>query len=114
MTASLSYLITVDFIIKIPTREEEKKKLTSQRRLPLHFVFSLYFLHSLAADWKVTNIECVLERLLETCPNLEAISVSGWKEFTGDHLAFLVQKFKSLQRIDLSSVNVSLYTPIKY
>lgn len=61
----------------------------------------------LVADWKVTNIECVLERLLETCPNLEAVSVSGWKEFTGDHLAFLVQKFKSLQRIDLSSVNVS-------
>lgn len=60
------------------------------------------------ADWKVTNIECVLERLLETCPNLEAISVSGWKEFTGDQLAFLVQKFKSLERIDLSSVNMEL------
>lgn len=80
------------------------------------FFFSLY--STLAADWKVTNIECVLERLLETCPNLEAISVSGWKEFTGDHLAFLVQKFKSLQRIDLSSVNVSIvylsHLPPKY
>lgn len=73
----------------------------------IYFDFAIFF--EFAADWKVTNIECVLERLLETCPNLEAISVSGWKEFTGDHLAFLVQKFKSLERIDLSSVNVRFY-----
>lgn len=56
----------------------------------------------------MTNIECVLEHLLEACPKLEAISLAGWKEFTGDHLAYLVEGFKSLQRIDLSSVNVSV------
>lgn len=33
---------------------------------------------------------------------------AGWKEFTGDHLAYLVEEFKSIQRIDLSSVNVSI------
>ncbi|XP_031640713.1 F-box/LRR-repeat protein 6 isoform X2 [Contarinia nasturtii] len=60
------------------------------------------------ANWKVTNIECVLDHLLDACPNLEAISLAGWKEFTGDHLAYLVEEFKSLQRIDLSSVNLEL------
>lgn len=85
-----------------------------QFKYAYHFISFFFSISTpFVADWKVTNIECVLERLLETCPNLEAISVSGWKEFTGDHLAFLVQKFKSLQRIDLSSVNVSSY-PILY
>lgn len=38
---------------------------------------------------------------------------TGWKEFTGDHLAYLVEEFKSIQRIDLSSVNVSISTRYK-
>lgn len=95
----------------------------------------------------MTNIECVLDHLLDACPNLEAISLAGkiklllfvkdfldfdgnindkktifvsiileptgWKEFTGDHLAYLVEEFKSIQRIDLSSVNVSISTRYK-
>lgn len=59
------------------------------------------------ANWKVTNIDCVLDYLYEACPDLIGISLAGWKEFTGDQLAFLVEQFKSLKRIDLSSVNVS-------
>lgn len=70
------------------------------------FHFPSYSIYT--ANWKVTNIECVLDHLIEACPNLEAISLAGWKEFTGDHLAKLVEKFQSLQRIDLSSVNVSV------
>lgn len=56
----------------------------------------------------MTNIECVMSYLLEACPALEGISLAGWKKFTGDQLASLVEDFKSLERIDLSSINVSL------
>lgn len=62
---------------------------------------------SFAANWKVTNIECVMSYLLEASPDLEGISLAGWKKFTGDQLATLVEDFKKLERIDLSSVNVS-------
>lgn len=72
-------------------------------------MFSILSYSIYTANWKVTNIECVLDHLIEACPNLEAISLAGWKEFTGDHLAKLVEKFQSLQRIDLSSVNVSVF-----
>lgn len=49
--------------------------------------------------------------LLEACPDLVGISLAGWKEFTGDQLASMVEDFKSLERIDLSSVNVSFKQP---
>lgn len=45
--------------------------------------------------------------MFETCPDLEGIALSGWKDFTSDHLQYLVQQFKSLRRLDLSSINVS-------
>lgn len=85
--------------------------------MELTFLFIFFFvqfpLKMCAANWKVTNIECVLNCLLEACPNLVAISLAGWKEFTGDHLAFLVDEFKRLQRIDMSSVNVRKQTSMR-
>lgn len=68
---------------------------------------------SFAANWKVTNIECVMSYLLEASPDLEGISLAGWKKFTGDQLATLVEDFKKLERIDLSSVNVSRWEESK-
>lgn len=59
-------------------------------------------------NWKITNVQCVLDRLLAAAPNLVGITLNGWKQLTSDHLMFLVQEFKSLRRIDLSSVNAEV------
>lgn len=68
-----------------------------------YWFYSFHF----TANWKVTNIDCVMDYLLEACPDLVGISLAGWKKFTGDQLASLVENFTKLERIDLSSVNVS-------
>uniref|UniRef100_A0A182QIU2 F-box domain-containing protein n=1 Tax=Anopheles farauti TaxID=69004 RepID=A0A182QIU2_9DIPT len=60
------------------------------------------------ANWKVTNVQCVLDKLLESAPNLTSITLTGWKALSSDHLLFLVQNFKSLQSLDLSSVNAEV------
>lgn len=59
-------------------------------------------------NWKVTNVQCVLDKLLSAAPNLVGITLTGWKQLTSDHLMFLVQEFKSLRRIDLSSINAEV------
>ncbi|XP_055621283.1 F-box/LRR-repeat protein 6 [Toxorhynchites rutilus septentrionalis] len=59
-------------------------------------------------NWKITNVHCVLEKLLAASPKLVGITLTGWKQLTSDHLMFLVQEFKSLRRIDLSSVNAEV------
>ncbi|XP_053689969.1 F-box/LRR-repeat protein 6 [Sabethes cyaneus] len=59
-------------------------------------------------NWKITNVQCVLDRLLAAAPNLVGITLNGWKQLTSDHLMFLVQEFKSLRRIDLSSINAEV------
>ncbi|EAA11209.3 AGAP006431-PA [Anopheles gambiae str. PEST] len=60
------------------------------------------------ANWKVTNVQCVLDKLLEAAPGLTTISLAGWKALSTDHLMFLVQNFKSLRNLDLSSVNAEV------
>lgn len=59
-------------------------------------------------NWKITNVQCVLDRLLAAAPNLVGITLTGWKQLTSDHLMWLVQEFKSLRRIDLSSINAEV------
>ena len=79
------------------------------RRVMLAIIL-LALLHScffFTANWKVTNVQCVLDKLLEAAPGLTTISLAGWKALSTDHLMFLVQNFKSLRNLDLSSVNVS-------
>lgn len=68
----------------------------------------------ISANWKVTNINCVLEYLYQFSPNLEGLNLSGWKGISSDHLLFLVQEFKSLRRIDLSSINVINYQKMSH
>jgi hypothetical protein len=58
------------------------------------------------ANWKITNVECVLEKLAEHCPHLAGLSLSGWKVLTPDNMVYIAEEFKSLERLDLSSVNV--------
>ncbi|XP_065082171.1 F-box/LRR-repeat protein 6 [Ochlerotatus camptorhynchus] len=59
-------------------------------------------------NWKITNVQCVLDKLLTVAPKLVGITLTGWKQLTSDHLMFLVQEFKSLRRIDLSSINAEV------
>ncbi|XP_075168295.1 F-box and leucine-rich repeat protein 6 [Haematobia irritans] len=60
------------------------------------------------SNFKVTDINCFLVKLVAGAPNLTSITLSGWKGFTCDHLAYLVDNMKKLERIDLSSVNVEM------
>ncbi|XP_013113955.2 uncharacterized protein LOC106091823 [Stomoxys calcitrans] len=60
------------------------------------------------SNFKVTDINCFLIKLVAGAPNLTSITLSGWKGFTCDHLAYLVDNMKKLERIDLSSVNVEM------
>lgn len=47
-------------------------------------------------------------KLTAGAPNLTSLTLSGWKGFTCDHLAYLVENMRKLERLDLSSVNVSI------
>ncbi|KAM7342018.1 F-box and leucine-rich repeat protein 6 [Cochliomyia hominivorax] len=60
------------------------------------------------SNWKVSDINCFLLKLSAGAPNLSSITLSGWKNFTHDHLAYLVDNMKKLERLDLSSVNVEM------
>lgn len=81
----------------------------TKRGLTLQFRF-----HSgrYVGNWKITNVQCVLDKLYEFVPNLVGITLTGWKALTADHLMFLVQNFKRLESVDLSSINVSCVTNI--
>lgn len=59
------------------------------------------------ANFKITNIQCILNALLESCPNLTSICLAGWKGLYPEHLMFLVEEFTKLRKLDLSSINVS-------
>ncbi|XP_005176033.1 F-box/LRR-repeat protein 6 [Musca domestica] len=60
------------------------------------------------SNFKVTDISCFLMKLAAGAPNLTSITLSGWKGFSCDHLAYLVENMKKLERLDLSSVNVEM------
>lgn len=61
-----------------------------------------------SANFKVTNVLCVLSLLAETCPRLAAITLTGWKEFASDHLVYLADNFPALRRLDLSAITVCI------
>ncbi|XP_033156251.1 F-box/LRR-repeat protein 6 [Drosophila mauritiana] len=60
------------------------------------------------SNWKISDINCFLAKLSSGCPNLQGITLSGWKGFTSDHLTYLVDNMHKLQRLDLSSINVEM------
>lgn len=68
-----------------------------------------YISYSFSANFKVTDINCFLMKLAAGAPNLTSITLSGWKGFSCDHLTYLVENMKKLERLDLSSVNVSWF-----
>jgi F-box/leucine-rich repeat protein 6 len=62
------------------------------------------------SNWKVTNTMCVMVKLLESCPRLKSISLSGWRALSGDDLNYLAENFLQISRLDLSSINTEMNT----
>lgn len=60
------------------------------------------------ANWKVMNVQCVMDRLVVKSPKLCGLILSGWKSLMSDHLMFIATKMKNLQRIDLSGINTEV------
>ncbi|KAJ8940321.1 hypothetical protein NQ318_014396, partial [Aromia moschata] len=56
-------------------------------------------------EWKVRDIQALLEALCEHCTRLRGLNLSGWKGITPDHLKYLTTEGKKLERLDLSSIN---------
>ncbi|KAG5896474.1 hypothetical protein JTB14_005855 [Gonioctena quinquepunctata] len=56
-------------------------------------------------EWKIRDIQAFLEALCEHCSKLKSLNLSGWKGITPDHLKYLSTECKSLERLDLSSIN---------
>lgn len=88
---------------KWPSRERQRTEINLKWLIEHRLLGSLDLNLS---NWKIKNVDCVFEKLLDVAPNLEGISLGGWKELTSDQLLYLVEEFKKLSRLDLSSINV--------
>ncbi|XP_050296508.1 F-box/LRR-repeat protein 6 [Anthonomus grandis grandis] len=58
-------------------------------------------------EWKVRDIQNVLEALCEHCPKLKGLNLSGWKGLNQDNIKYLSTECKTLERLDLSSINAT-------
>lgn len=56
-------------------------------------------------EWKVRDIQLVLEAICEHCTKLRGLNLSGWKGLNSDNLKYLTTECKTLERLDLSSIN---------
>ncbi|CAG9856654.1 unnamed protein product [Phyllotreta striolata] len=56
-------------------------------------------------EWKIRDIQDFLEALCEHCTKLKGLNLSGWKGISPDHLKYLSSNCKTLERLDLSSIN---------
>lgn len=89
-----------------PPRERQRTELNLKWLIEHRFLGSKDLNLS---NWKIKNVDCVFEKLLEAAPTLEGIALGGWKELTSDQLLYLVEEFKKLSRLDLSSINVCFF-----
>lgn len=71
---------------------------------------SLILFYIIAGEWKVRDIQAFLEALCEHCTKLKGLNLSGWKGITPDQLKYLTTECKTLERLDLSNINVSCTT----
>lgn len=58
-------------------------------------------------EWKMRDIQFALETICVNCPELRGLNLSGWKGLNADNLKYVTTEFINLQRLDLSSINVS-------
>lgn len=56
-------------------------------------------------EWKIRDIQSFLEALCEHCTKLKSLNLSGWKGISPDHLKCISTESKTLERLDLSSIN---------
>ncbi|XP_060526651.1 F-box/LRR-repeat protein 6 [Cylas formicarius] len=56
-------------------------------------------------EWKVRDIQSVLEAMCEHCPRLRGLNLSGWKGLNADNLKYLTTECRTLERLDLSSIH---------
>lgn len=63
-------------------------------------------------EWKVRDIQATLEEITHNCPHLRGLNLSGWKGLNADNLKYITTECANLQRLDLSSINVSVWLPI--
>lgn len=63
----------------------------------------IYFI----GNWKANNISFIFDILTEKCLDLQGLNLSGWNGLTSDHLKHISTRCEKLQRLDLSSINVS-------
>lgn len=65
-------------------------------------------------EWKVRDIQATLEEITHNCPHLRGLNLSGWKGLNADNLKYITTECANLQRLDLSSINVSVWLPISF
>lgn len=58
-------------------------------------------------EWKVRDIQMALEALNDNCTELRGLNISGWKGLNADNIKYISSEFRKLERLDLSSINVS-------
>lgn len=58
-------------------------------------------------EWKIRDIQAALEALSINCSHLKGLNLSSWKGLNADNLKYISTEFSKLERLDLSSINVS-------
>lgn len=53
------------------------------------------------------DIQLALEALNQNCPQLKGLNLSGWKGLNADNIKYISSEYEKLERLDLSSINVS-------
>ncbi|CAH0385639.1 unnamed protein product [Bemisia tabaci] len=58
--------------------------------------------------WKFNGIPAILDKITSSCTDLCGLSLQGWEGLSSEHLRFLLERCKKLQRLDLSGINPQL------
>ncbi|ENN75304.1 hypothetical protein YQE_08081, partial [Dendroctonus ponderosae] len=94
--------ITLHWLIvnRLPQCEDINMGKKSQQ-----IIFASIALELSAGEWKVRDIQRVLEAICEHCTKLRGLNLGGWKGLNADNLKYLTTECKTLERLDLSSIN---------
>lgn len=76
-----------------------------RQNIPYPIIFKCGVHH--LGGWNSALSRAAVEGLSHTCNDLKALSLNGCKGLMGDSLLTVIQKCKSLQRLDLSAISVN-------